>query len=115
MPRSSVARSDSSPSSASPPPSKPWDPDELNEQVCRDLEKRGEFLCLLLADGTFAIQDLGNAATRAKDGQQVFRCPAAGFHQVSQHLVRRHKWQRVMAVVMGLDQNSHGFQQCRFL
>ena len=93
----------------------PGNADELNEKVCRDFEKRGELLCLLLADGTLAVQDLGKTATHGKDWQQVLGCPAAGFHQVSQHLVRRHRWQRVVAVVMGLDQNSHGFQQCRFL
>jgi hypothetical protein len=38
------------------------------------------------------------------------RCTA-----VSPHLMRRPWWQRVVAVVMGLNQNSHGFQQCRFL
>ena len=55
-------------------PVEPWDTDELNEQVCRDFEKRGELLCLFLADGTLAIQDLGNTAPRGKDWQQVLRC-----------------------------------------
>src|ERR1035438_7845821 len=87
-------------------------PDRKSRRV---LFRSGELLCLLLADGTLAVQDLGKTATHDKDWQQVLGCPAAGFHQVSQHLVRRHRWQRVVAVVMGLGQNSHGFQQCRVL
>src|ERR1019366_4757585 len=87
----------------------------LDKQVHRDLEQRCEFLRLLLADGALPVQTLRNAPARAEDRQEIARGSMARFHQVSQHLERGRGGQRVVAVVVGLNQDGEGLQQRRFL
>ena len=52
----------------------------LDEQVCADMEKRGELLGLRFAYGTLAVKHLGGNSFRAENLPEVFLRQLAGLH-----------------------------------
>lgn len=59
------------------------------KQLRRNAEKLGESLCLILADGAFAVDNLGRDAARTEQVNDVALTQASLLHEKLQHLGRR--------------------------
>src|ERR1039457_3957321 len=82
-------------------------PGELDENVCRDLEKLGKLLGMHFTDGAFRVDDVGYVASGFENRKEVSLLQTPLFHQIHQHLVRTRIRQWIVLLFVVLDKTNH--------
>jgi hypothetical protein len=82
---------------------------KLDEQIRRDAEEFSELPSLRLTDFSFPVDGIRNAASRAKNREEVGLAKAAGFEQCLQCLFGsqfRNDWVRLLVVLYQPDEQA---------